>query len=92
VVHRRLSKSFSKISPVVVVLERPDHSKYFAWVLGHKLLGIVTKDKTNHLIPSMPPWHQFIGQALAFRAHEVVTNSRAEFVVHLGQRTVRSLA
>ena len=91
VVHRRLSNSFSKISPVVVVLERPNHGKYFAWVLGHELLGIVTEDKANHLIPSVLR-HQFIGHALAFRAHEVVTNSRAEFVVHLGQRTVRSLA
>jgi hypothetical protein len=84
VVHRRLSNSFSKISPVVVVLERPNHGKYFAWVLGHELLGIVTEDKANHLIPSVLR-HQFIGHALAFRAHQLVTNSRAEFVVHFGQ-------
>jgi hypothetical protein len=53
VVHRRLSKSFSKISPVVVVLERPDHGKYFAWVLSHELLGIVTEDEANHLTYSL---------------------------------------
>jgi hypothetical protein len=76
VVHRRLSKSFSKISPVVVVLERPDHGKYFAWVLGHELLGIVTEDEANHLIPSVRPWHQFVGRALAFHAQQLVTNSR----------------
>jgi hypothetical protein len=53
-------------------------------LLGHELLGIVTEDKANHLIPSVPR-HQFIGHALAFRAHQLVTNSRAEFVVHFGQ-------
>jgi hypothetical protein len=74
VVHRRLSNSFSKISPVVVVLERPDHGKYFAWVLGHELLGIVTEDEANHLIPSVRPWHQFVGHALAFHAQQLVTN------------------
>ena len=90
-VHRRLSNSFSKISPVVVVLEWPNHGKYFARVLGHELLGIVTEDKAYHLIPSELR-HQFIGDALAFRAHQLVTNSRAEFIVRLDSATARGLA
>jgi hypothetical protein len=49
VVHRHLSKSFSEVGPVVVVLERPDHGKYFAWILGHELLGIVAENEANHL-------------------------------------------
>ena len=53
VVHRRLSKSFSKISPVVVVLERPDHGKYFGRVCGHEMLGIVAEDQANHFTSSL---------------------------------------
>jgi hypothetical protein len=74
VIHRRLSNSFSKIRPVVVVLKRPNHGKYFAWVLGHELLGIVTEEKANHLIPSVLR-HQFIGHAPAFCAHHLVTKT-----------------
>jgi hypothetical protein len=85
VVHRRLSKSFSKVSPVVVVLERPNHSKYFAWVLGDELLGIVTEDKANHLFPSVLPWHQFIGHAPAFHPHRLVTTApRCQPALKLG--------
>ena len=38
-----------KIEPVVVVLEWPDHRKNFAWVLSHKLIGIVAENEANHL-------------------------------------------
>jgi len=53
VFHQSLAQSFSKIGLVVVVLERPDHGKYFAGVRAHELLGIVTEDQANHFRSSL---------------------------------------
>ena len=44
-----LSQCFLKIEPVVVALEWPDHGKNRAWVLSHKLTGIVAENEANHL-------------------------------------------
>jgi hypothetical protein len=49
VLHHCLSQCFLKIEPVVVALEWPDHGKKSAWVLSHKLIGIVAEDEANHL-------------------------------------------
>jgi len=54
VFQQRFAQSFSEIGLVVMVLERPDHSKYFARVRFHELLGIVAKDQANHLSSSLP--------------------------------------
>jgi len=43
VFHQRFAQSFSEIGLIVMVLERPDHSKYFARVRFHELLGIVAR-------------------------------------------------
>jgi hypothetical protein len=53
VLHQRFAQSFSEIGLIVMVLERPDHSKYFARVRFHELLGIVAKDQANHLTSSL---------------------------------------
>src|SRR5262249_23730762 len=73
VFHQRFAQSFSEIGLIVMVLERPDHSKYFARVRVHELLGIVAKDQANHLTSFLPcylggapsPAPQLVSQAFA---------------------------